>query len=99
MREPIQQCRRELFIAGKHRHPFRKREVRGHHGRSPLVTIRDQIEEQLAADALKRDESDLIDLCGASHKWTNATPAVMWSEAAATGVKRTAIRIPTPHYW
>ena len=23
----------------------------------------------------------------------------MWSEATSTGVKRTAIRIPTPHYW
>jgi hypothetical protein len=64
-----------------------------------LVPPRDELEEEMRAAPFKREVAELVDLCGAPHKSTNATPAVMWSEAATTGVKRTAILIPTPHYW
>ena len=61
MGEAIQQRRRELFVTGKDGHPLGKREISGDDRRAPLIAIRDQIEEQLAADAVKRDEAQLID--------------------------------------
>ena len=61
MGEPIEQRRRELFVAGKHRDPFRKREIRRHDRGPSLVPIGDQIEEQLAADAVKGHEAELVD--------------------------------------
>ena len=79
MGQAIEQRRRQLFIPGKHGDPFGKREVRRHHGRPAFVAIGDQIEEELPTGALEGDEPDLVDLCGAPHKSTNATPAVMWS--------------------
>ena len=70
MREAVEERRRQLFIAGEDRDPFRKREVRGHDRGAALVPIGDQIEEQLAADAVEGHEAELVDLCGAPHKST-----------------------------
>jgi hypothetical protein len=64
----------------------------------PMAVI-DHVEEHVGRIGPVGEIADFVDLCGAPHKSTNATSAVMWSEAAITGVKRTAIRIPTPHYW
>jgi hypothetical protein len=79
MGEPIEQRGRELFVAGEHGDPFGKREIRGDNRGAAFISVRDQIEEQLAAGAIKGDEAELVDLCGAPHKSINATPAVMWS--------------------
>jgi hypothetical protein len=61
MGEPIEQRRCQLFVAGKHRDPFRKREIRCHHRSPSFVPIRDQIEEQLAADTVEGDEAQFVD--------------------------------------
>ena len=61
MGQPIQQGRRELLVAGKDRDPFGKREIRRHDGGPALVPIGDQIEEQLAADAVEGHEAQLVD--------------------------------------
>ena len=61
MRQSIQQCRGEFFIAGEHRDPFREREIGGDDGRAPLVALADEIEQQLAADAIERHEPQLVD--------------------------------------
>ena len=98
MREPVEQRRRQLLVAGEHGHPLGKREIGRDDRRASLVPIGDQIEQQLAADPVERDEPDLVDLCGAPHKSTNATPAVMWSEVSSIRQKRAATLVPTPHY-
>ena len=79
MREPIEQCGGELLVAGKHGDPLGEGEIGGDDGGATLVAVGDQIEEQLAADAVEGYEAQLIELCGAPHKSTNATLAVMWS--------------------
>ena len=61
MSEPIEQRRRQLLVAGEHSHPLGKREIGGDDRRASLVPIGDQIEQQLAADPVKRDEPDLVD--------------------------------------
>jgi hypothetical protein len=61
MGEAVQQGGRQLFVAGKHRDPFGKREIRCHHRGPPFVPIRDQIEEQLAADPVEGDEAQFVD--------------------------------------
>ena len=99
MREPIEERGGQFLIASKHRDPFSKGEIRRDDGRATLVAVGEQIEEELAPVSIERNEAELVDLCGPPHKSTNATPAVMWSEAATTSVKRTATGIPTPHYW
>jgi hypothetical protein len=68
VRQAIEQCGGELVVAGKDRDPFGEGEIRGDHDRPPLVAIGEQIEEQLAADAVERYEAQFIDLCGAPHK-------------------------------
>ena len=60
MGESIQQRGREFLVAGKDGDPFGKREVGRHHRGPSLVAIRDQIEEQLAADAVKGHEAELV---------------------------------------
>jgi hypothetical protein len=99
MRQAIEQRCRELLVTRKHGDPFDKGEIGADDGRPSLVPIGNQIEEQLAADPVEGDKSKLIDLCGAPHKSINATPAVMWSEAAVISRTRTATPILTPHYW
>ena len=61
MGQPIEQRGCELLVARKHCDPLGKREIRGDHGRAPLVPIGDQIEEQLAADPIEGDEAQLVD--------------------------------------
>ncbi len=90
MGQAVQQRRGELLVAGEDRDPFGKGEIGRDDGRPSLVPIGDQIEEPLAADPVEWDESELVDLCGAPHKLTNATPAVMWSERC----RRAENRVP-----
>ena len=61
MGETIEQRGRQLFVAGKDGDPFSEGEIRGDDGRSPLVAVGEEIEEQLAADAVERDEAELVD--------------------------------------
>ena len=61
MRQPVEQRGRQLLVAGKDGHPFGKGQVGRDDGRASLVPIGDQIEEQLAADAVERDKSELVD--------------------------------------
>jgi hypothetical protein len=61
MRQAVEERGRQLLVAGKDGHPFRKRAVRGDHGGPALVAVRDQVEEQLAADAVEGDEAELVD--------------------------------------
>ena len=61
MRQPIEERRRQLLVAGKHGHPFGKREIGGDDGRASLVPIGEEIEEQLAADAIERHKPELVD--------------------------------------
>src|SRR5262245_59488566 len=61
MGQTVEQRGREFFIAGEDGHPFGKREVGRDHRCAALVPVGDQIEEQLAADALERDKAELVD--------------------------------------
>ena len=58
MREPIEQRGRQLLVAGEDRHPFGKREIGRDDCGPSFIPIRDQIEEQFAADPVKRGEPD-----------------------------------------
>jgi hypothetical protein len=51
----------EFLVAGKDGDPFRETETRGDHGGAALVAVGDQIEEQLAADAIEGHEAELVD--------------------------------------
>jgi hypothetical protein len=64
MGQTVQQRGRELFVAREDRDPLREREVAGDHGRPTLVAIREQVEQQLAADPIEVNEPQLVDLCG-----------------------------------
>jgi hypothetical protein len=60
-RQSIEERRGEFLVARKHGDPLGKGEV-GRDDRGPaLVAIRNQIEEQLAADAVEGHEAELID--------------------------------------
>ena len=61
MREAVEEGCRELLIAGEDGDPFGKREIRRHNGRSSLIAVRDEIEEELPTDPIEGDESELID--------------------------------------
>ena len=61
MREAVKQGGGELFIAGKHGHPFGKCEIRGNDCRPALVAIGDQVEEQLTADTVEGHEAQFVD--------------------------------------
>jgi hypothetical protein len=56
MRQAIEQGCRQLLVAGEDGHPFGKRQIRRHDSRPAPVPIGDEIEGQLAADAVKRDK-------------------------------------------
>ena len=61
MRQAVEERGRELLVASEDGDPFRKFEVRRHDGGTAFVPVGDQIEEQLAADAIERDEAELVD--------------------------------------
>ena len=99
LENPIDDGMCEVLVvqhAAPRRHAFIRRE--DHRALLP-VSIVDDVEEHVRRVGAVGEIAHFVDLCGAPHNSINAMPAVMWSEAAATGVKRTAIRIPTPHYW
>ena len=97
MRQTIEQRRRQFLVAGEDRDPFRKGKVGRHGGGATLIAIADQVEEQFTTGAVERDEAQLVDLCGAPHKSTNATPAVMWSGCEPESAKSLPIRSLTSH--
>ena len=61
MRQSIEERGGELLVPGEDGNPFGKREIGRDDRRSALVPIGDQIEEQLAADAVERDKPELVD--------------------------------------
>ena len=61
MCEPIEQCGGELLVAGKDGDPLGEGEIRGDDGGPALVPVGDEIEEQLAADAVEGHEAELVD--------------------------------------
>jgi hypothetical protein len=61
MRQAIEQGGGELLVAGKDRDPFGERKIRGDDDCPPFIAVREQIEEQLAADAVERHEAQLVD--------------------------------------
>ncbi len=46
--------------------------VRRHQDRSALVAARHELKEEVCAEPLDREVSDLVELCGAPHKWTRS---------------------------
>ena len=58
--EAIEQRRGELFVA-EDLDPLGERQIGGDDGRAPFIALGQQIEQQLAAGALERNESQLID--------------------------------------
>ena len=59
--ESIEKRGGELFVTGEDRDPFGKREIRRDDDASPLVTLREEVEEKLAAAAIERYEAELVD--------------------------------------
>src|SRR5262249_39831586 len=57
--ESIEKRGGELLVAGEDRHPFGERQIRRDDDASPLVALREEIEEQFAAGAIERDEAEL----------------------------------------
>ncbi len=60
MAEAIEQRRGELFVT-EYLDPLRERQIGGDDGRAAFIALGQQIEEQLAAGALERHESQFID--------------------------------------
>ena len=60
--EPVQQRRGQLLV-GEHADPLAEGQIGGHDRRASFIAIRDQVEQQLAAGTIERDESELVDLC------------------------------------
>ena len=61
MRQAIEQRGRQLLVAGKDGDPFGEGEIGGDHRGAALVAVGEQIEEELAADAVEGDETELVD--------------------------------------
>ena len=59
MSQPVEQGGGELFV-GKDLDPLGERQIRSDDGRTPLVTLGQQIEQQFTAGAFERDEAQLI---------------------------------------
>jgi hypothetical protein len=78
--------------------PAVDRQLTGDDCGAVAIPVVEDLEQVLALRVCERDEAPIVDLCGAPHNSNNATPAVMWSEAAFTGVKMNVIRTTTPHY-
>jgi hypothetical protein len=75
--ESIEQGRRELLVTGEDLHPLGKREVGRDDDAASLVAFGEQVEEELAADAIEGDEAEFVELCGAPHKSTHVERLVM----------------------
>ena len=60
MSQPVEQSGSKLFV-GEDLDPFGERQVRSDDGRPPLVTLSQQIEQQLTAGALEWHEAEFID--------------------------------------
>ena len=60
MREAVEERGGELLVAAEDLGPLREREVRGDQYGPALVARRDRVEQQLAANAVERDEPDLV---------------------------------------
>jgi hypothetical protein len=60
MSESIEKRGGELLVAGEDRHPFGKRQIGRDDDASPLVALREKIEEQFTAGAIEGDEAELV---------------------------------------
>jgi hypothetical protein len=61
MHQTIEQRGGELFVAGKDG-DHSTNAVRGDDDGPPLIAVGEQIEEQLAADAIERHKAQLVDM-------------------------------------
>ena len=61
MREAVEERGRQLLVARKHGDPLGKGQIGRDDRGASLVSIGDEIEEQLAADAIERDKSQFVD--------------------------------------
>ncbi len=67
-------------VVAEDRAPLRHDLVGGDQQAAAFVPAGDELEKEMRAASFKGQVAELVDLCGAPHKSTNATPAVMWSE-------------------
>src|SRR6476620_9706969 len=79
--------------------PIVHRSVGREQRRSAFVPTHDNFQQIFGRGVRQLAHAQVIDLCAAPHKSTNATPAVMWSEAAPISQTPSASPILTPHYW
>src|SRR5262249_59256373 len=89
MRESIEECGRELLVAGKDADPFGKGEIRRDDGRAPLVAVGEEIEEELATMSIERDKTELVDN---QHVDPQQPLLQAGQPARATGPRRRAAR-------
>lgn len=68
------------------------------HRAAPTMPFVDDMKQHVCGVGAVGEIADLVDLCGASHKSINATPAVMWSGRAAQPTSVRSIRSLTSHY-
>jgi hypothetical protein len=71
--------------------------IRGEKGRRALISPHDQLEEIFGSGVGELAHAEIVDLCGAPHKSTNATPAVMWSRRKPEPTTSLPIRFRTSH--
>lgn len=95
MSQPIQQSGGKLFV-GEDLDPLRERQIRSDDGRTPLVTLSQQIEQQLAAGVFERDETQfinqqkcdfLVTLCSAVNRRSSLASNKLCTRSAARGEK------------
>jgi hypothetical protein len=61
MRESIEQCNREFLVTAEHLRPLGERKVRCDEDAPAFVASRDQVEQELAARSIERDEANLVE--------------------------------------
>ena len=76
MGQSIQQGCRQSGVA-EDLGPFGEGQVGCHQDRGPFVAIGEDLKQQLGSLLGERDVTELIDLCGAPHKWTHVKTSVM----------------------
>ena len=59
--EAIEEGRGQLLVAGEDLRPLAEGEIARHEDGAPLVARGEEIEEQLAAGAIERDEAELVE--------------------------------------
>jgi hypothetical protein len=94
VREAISRRRRQLLVAREDGDPFGEGPIRRDHRRPALVAVADQIEEQLAAEAIERYEAQLVDIKTSSmsrRRWRRSSSRA--SRASSRCRTRSATRV------